>query len=77
MVCGLPSFNVTAMANSSDAKQQGIGERNLAMVDRLLDSHGMYPLVKRLGTSMEEVLKMTARAREEARDTRLKLYLPL
>lgn len=51
--------------------------RNLENFDRLLDSFGLWPFTQRLGMTAEQVTALNCRARGEARDPRVKAYLPL
>ena len=43
--------------------QRAIGQRNLDNIDRLLDSFGLMPLIKRGGMSKDEVLELTEQAK--------------
>ncbi|KAI9671064.1 MAG: hypothetical protein M1831_005149 [Alyxoria varia] len=60
-----------------NARQRAIGQKNLDNIDRLLDNFGLMPLIKRGGMSKDSFLELTEQARREARDPRLKLYIPL
>jgi hypothetical protein len=54
-----------------------VGARNLTNIDALLDSHALWPLTEHVGWTAQQVEWLTAGAKQEARDERLKLYMPL
>ena len=60
-----------------DIRQKQIGLLNLENIDAMLDSHAILPFTQRLGWRREQVGWLTDRARQEARDESLKLYMPL
>lgn len=43
----------------------------------MLDSLATWPFIERMKWSKEQVAALTCKAREEAQDSRLKLYMPL
>jgi hypothetical protein len=62
---------------SRDPREREIGLQNVRNVDRMLDSLGTWPFCNVLGMPLEEVVALNNRARQELRDTNLKLYLPM
>ena len=62
---------------TADNRQKYIGRLNLENIDAMLDSHAIWPFTQRLGWSREQVGWLIDRARIEARDESLKLYMPL
>jgi hypothetical protein len=59
--------------------QRNIGILNLENIDAFLDSHAIWPFtqVPALGWSSDQVGWLTQRAKQEARDDNLKLYIEL
>ncbi|EOD47288.1 Methyltransferase type 11 [Neofusicoccum parvum] len=62
---------------STDPKLQWVGQQNLDNIGTMLDSLAIWPFTERMGWSKEQVAALTQRARAEAADLRLKLYIPL
>jgi len=62
---------------SRDPRERGIGLENIRNIDRMLESLGTWPFCSVLGMSMEEVVALNNRAKQELRDSSLKLYLPM
>lgn len=62
---------------SRDPRERGIGLENIRNIDRMLESLGTWPFCSVLGMSMEEVVDLNNRAKQELRDSSLKLYLPM
>lgn len=54
-----------------------VGELNMENFGAMLDSLATWPLIERMKWSKEQVAALTCKAREEAQDSRLKLYMPL
>ena len=61
----------------TEPRERRIGEKNLANIDRLLESFGLLLFIRRCGLTKDQVLQLNSRARQEARNLRLRLYLPL
>lgn len=61
----------------ADPKLQWVGQQNLENIGTMLDSLAIWPFTARMGWSKEQVAALTQRARAEAADLRLKLYIPL
>lgn len=62
---------------SRDAREKEAGLKNLENFDQILDSLGTWPFRVRLGMTSQEVKSLNDRAREEARNPRFKIYMPL
>ncbi|KAK7522516.1 S-adenosyl-L-methionine-dependent methyltransferase [Phyllosticta citriasiana] len=62
---------------STDPKMRHVGELNLENFGAMLDSLAVWPFIEKLEWSKDQVAALTCKAREEAKDTRLKLYMPL
>lgn len=84
--CGsrLPSSVIPVLCNGrltgrvvADPKLQWVGQQNLDNIGTMLDSLAIWPFTERMGWSKEQVAALTQRARAEAADLRLKLYIPL
>ncbi|KAL0261718.1 hypothetical protein SLS55_003148 [Diplodia seriata] len=61
----------------ADPRLQWVGQQNLENVGAMLDSLAIWPFTTRMGWTKEQVTALTDRARSEAADPRLKLYIPL
>ncbi|KAF2395718.1 S-adenosyl-L-methionine-dependent methyltransferase [Trichodelitschia bisporula] len=70
-------FQVPIGAWPTDPTQRRIGELNLDNIKAMLESHAMWPFTSRLGWTREQVVWLTERAKQEAEDVTLRLYIPL
>ncbi|KAF2091998.1 S-adenosyl-L-methionine-dependent methyltransferase [Saccharata proteae CBS 121410] len=62
---------------STDPKMQYVGQQNLRNIGTMLDSLAIWPFTERMGWTKEQVAALSEKAREEAADPRLKLYIPM
>lgn len=60
-----------------DPRLQWVGQQNLENIGAMLDSLAIWPFTARMGWTKEQVATLTERARQEAADPLLKLYIPL
>ncbi|KAK0650642.1 Secondary metabolism regulator laeA [Lasiodiplodia hormozganensis] len=61
----------------TDPRLQWVGQQNLENIGAMLDSLAIWPFTARMGWTKEQVATLTERARQEAADPLLKLYIPL
>jgi hypothetical protein len=73
----LDLFSVSVTNGCQDERQKSIGLRNQENMEAMLDSLALWPCTNRLGWTAEQVKWCSFGAKEEIKDKKLKLYLPL